>query len=299
MPPLLLLLLYLHAGVDCQILGSTSWWSSINAPDSCEDSLAATFSCSNCSATGSISFDATGCTFTRELKGHVAVVERGSCTFSQKASVAEQAGAIALLIVNNVPGEAIFMTANPGEKDSFGIPVLMVSQACGQRIETLLAEGAVAAGSVVVQAKGSMASPQPPSRVHKVEKGASTSDHGEQVIAATFGGRRDRMSLTVRYVVRLLDLGMLDEYHVWAYNRTVEDGVWMREVLPALHPHIQVFEPATFNLHENYHFFDFYSHYNSRCDSIAHTRLLTLIHIRMRMPFVLIHACTPSVQRVC
>src|SRR4030095_14683609 len=41
--------------------------------------------------------------------GKLAIIDRGTCTFSQKVANAKAAGAIAVLIINNVAGDAIPM----------------------------------------------------------------------------------------------------------------------------------------------------------------------------------------------
>lgn len=40
-----------------------------------------------------------------EVEGNVAFVSRGSCTFAQKSTTAKEAGAAAVIVYNNVPGE--------------------------------------------------------------------------------------------------------------------------------------------------------------------------------------------------
>jgi hypothetical protein len=62
------------------------------------------------------------------------------------------------------------------------------------------------------------------------------------VIVTTFGGRRDRMELLVRYVVAALESGIVSAYHVWDYARTEGDRRWLRD-LPRRHPAIQLFTP--------------------------------------------------------
>lgn len=47
-------------------------------------------------------------------------------------------------------------------------------------------------------------------------------------IAFTFAGRRDRMRNQVIFVSRLLDLGLLDEWHLWNFARTKEDEDWLQ-----------------------------------------------------------------------
>ena len=76
------------------------------------------------------------------------------------------------------------------------------------------------------------------------------------VIATTFAGRRDRMSLLVDYVVAAIDAGIVTEYHVWDYARTDEDRRWLRD-LPSRHPAIRLLVPAAHHAR----FRAYYRHY--------------------------------------
>lgn len=62
-----------------------------------------------------------------DLAGKVALVERGDCEFSQKAKAVQDAGAIAIIIVNNVPGGPVGMGAGSAA-GGVSIPVIMISQ---------------------------------------------------------------------------------------------------------------------------------------------------------------------------
>ncbi|WP_303318752.1 PA domain-containing protein [Flavivirga abyssicola] len=65
------------------------------------------------------------------INGKIAVIQRGNCSFDTKVKNAENAGAIAVIIVNNSP-DAIF--AMGGDDYTIYIPSLMVSQTDGQAI---------------------------------------------------------------------------------------------------------------------------------------------------------------------
>jgi hypothetical protein len=68
-----------------------------------------------------------------DLKGKIALVDRGSCEFGRKALVAQNAGAVAVIIANNVPGDP----APPGpgaDGAQVTIPVIAVSQQTGQAL---------------------------------------------------------------------------------------------------------------------------------------------------------------------
>jgi len=75
-----------------------------------------------------------------ELAGKIAVVFRGSCQFGTKALKAEQAGAIACIIINNVPGDPVGMAAGD-DGASITIPVIMISQIDGANIVSAINGG--------------------------------------------------------------------------------------------------------------------------------------------------------------
>lgn len=54
------------------------------------------------------------------------------------------------------------------------------------------------------------------------------------VILVTFAGRQKRMEILTQYVRRALDLGIIDEWHVWDFTRSADDHAWVtREFGPA------------------------------------------------------------------
>ncbi|MDR9390250.1 MAG: S8 family serine peptidase [Wenzhouxiangella sp.] len=71
------------------------------------------------------------------LTGEIAVIERGGCFFSVKIKNAEEAGAVAVLMVNNVAGPPIPM-ATGGETT---IPAVMIGRSVGQQVLSALASG--------------------------------------------------------------------------------------------------------------------------------------------------------------
>src|SRR5438552_3201249 len=58
--------------------------------------------------------------------GDLAIIDRGGCTFSQKVANAKPAGAIAVLIVNNVAGDPIAMARTAGFDDD--LPAVMIGK---------------------------------------------------------------------------------------------------------------------------------------------------------------------------
>ena len=75
-----------------------------------------------------------------DLTGNIAVIRRGSCEFGFKINAAENAGAIAVIMVNNVSGPAFVM--NPGESGTqVTIPSFMVSRSVGDPLIAALQAG--------------------------------------------------------------------------------------------------------------------------------------------------------------
>jgi len=88
-----------------------------------------------------LAIDSLGCTpLTNDLTGKIALVYRGTCNFSQKALAAQDAGAIACIVVNNIPGEPVPMGAGTFAA-SVTIPVVMVSDLTGDLIHDAMEAG--------------------------------------------------------------------------------------------------------------------------------------------------------------
>lgn len=81
-----------------------------------------------------------------ELNEKVVLIRRGSCTFVSKIEKADAAGAIAVIMVNNVGGEPIIMG---GEDTGITIPSIMVSQADGEAIIQALQNDEIVSGTLV------------------------------------------------------------------------------------------------------------------------------------------------------
>lgn len=76
------------------------------------------------------------------ISGKIALIRRGNCPFVDKVQFAQNAGAIAVIIMNNTAGEPI----NIGGTDTNGtisIPSVMVSRSTGDLLEAALLNGAV------------------------------------------------------------------------------------------------------------------------------------------------------------
>ncbi len=84
-----------------------------------------------------------GCAALSGLTGKIAVIDRGTCTFATKALNAQNAGAVGVIIVNNVVANTPPGLAADGTITTVTLPVLSVTQADGTTLETNLAAGAV------------------------------------------------------------------------------------------------------------------------------------------------------------
>lgn len=79
-----------------------------------------------------------GCNaITNDLTGKIAVIDRGTCNFSVKAYNAQNAGAIAVIVVNNVAGAPTVMGVGTNS-NLVTIPCVMISQANGNLIKAQL-----------------------------------------------------------------------------------------------------------------------------------------------------------------
>jgi len=75
--------------------------------------------------------------------GAIALIDRGSCLFTEKVSHAQDAGAVAVVVVNSIPGDPVTM-ASVGAADHITIPSVMVSLDHG----TTIKQGLPATGRV-------------------------------------------------------------------------------------------------------------------------------------------------------
>ncbi len=75
-----------------------------------------------------------------ELAGKIAILYRGDCEFGQKALNAQDAGAIACVIINNQPGGPVGMAAGSVGAD-VTIPTVMISDVDGEAITNAMRQG--------------------------------------------------------------------------------------------------------------------------------------------------------------
>src|SRR5207253_1953617 len=72
-----------------------------------------------------------------QIKGKVALIDRGKVAFSEKIKRAQDAGAIGVVVANNADGDPIAM----GGDGSFDIPGMMITKAAGITVKAKLALG--------------------------------------------------------------------------------------------------------------------------------------------------------------
>ena len=77
-----------------------------------------------------------------DVNGKIALLDRGVCNFVDKVLAAQNAGAVAAIVINNI-ASAPFAMGDNGNGASVTIPSVMISQADGNLIRTTLTSGAV------------------------------------------------------------------------------------------------------------------------------------------------------------
>lgn len=109
------------------------------APSFIEGSVVLVNDGSSTPSLGCFSFQNAG-----EIAGHIALIDRGDCLFVEKITLAEEAGALAVIVINNVGGAPISMGAGAGTNTNLSIPSIMISQSDGDLIKSQLASGVTA-----------------------------------------------------------------------------------------------------------------------------------------------------------
>lgn len=83
---------------------------------------------------------ANGCSAISGVSGKIALIDRGACTFVTKVKNAQTAGAIGVLVANNVDG---FPFAMGGEDPTITIPSMLTTKAIGTQLKSDLLSGTV------------------------------------------------------------------------------------------------------------------------------------------------------------
>ncbi len=92
------------------------------------------------------------------VAGNIALIDRGTCGFTLKAQNAQTAGAIGVIIANNVPGDPTLTTPGGAATPSVTIPTIFVSKATGDAIRAQLGSGPVNATFAAANAGDMLAS---------------------------------------------------------------------------------------------------------------------------------------------
>lgn len=85
---------------------------------------------------------------TDELLNKIALIDRGSCSFSLKAYNAQQAGAAAVIIANDVPGNSVTSMATGEYASKIKIPVIMISYNDAIHIRNIISDSGYAKASI-------------------------------------------------------------------------------------------------------------------------------------------------------
>jgi extracellular elastinolytic metalloproteinase len=91
---------------------------------------------------GTVGMPQEGCgtlTNTAAVAGNIAVAYRGTCPFTEKVEAAQLAGAIAVIVINNAPGDPIAMGGTPTMPIT--IPAVMISQEAGALLRARIDAG--------------------------------------------------------------------------------------------------------------------------------------------------------------
>jgi len=70
-----------------------------------------------------------------QIAGNIAVVQRGTCAFTDKVQAAQDAGAIGVVVINNFPGSPMWMG---GSSSSITIPSIMIDLETGTAIMDMM-----------------------------------------------------------------------------------------------------------------------------------------------------------------
>ena len=70
------------------------------------------------------------------VRGNVALVDRGTCAFGEKAKNVQAAGAIAMIVADNEPGD---VTALGGDQPGILIPSVRITQQAGVNLKAAIA----------------------------------------------------------------------------------------------------------------------------------------------------------------
>lgn len=67
-------------------------------------------------------------------------------------------------------------------------------------------------------------------------------------IYTTFAGRRENLDIQMQYLDRLIDMGLINEVHMWDYTREVKDSIWIKRMFNI--PSVFEYSAPNFVYHE-------------------------------------------------
>jgi len=72
--------------------------------------------------------------------------------------------------------------------------------------------------------------PNPRRRLEPFESTYWTDNFSEMIIYSIFAGRKDYLKIQVRYLKRLLDLGIINTVHMWDFCRDGRDSHYLQRI---------------------------------------------------------------------
>lgn len=118
------------------------------------------------------------------LSGKIAVIRRGECDFVSKVEKAQNAGAIAVVMVNNDLGDPIEMGGN---NPNINIPSIMIYKQDGEEIINLLQDGTTINATLRDDGSGN----DPFSRDGDLDNGIIAHEYGHGISTRLTGGRNN------------------------------------------------------------------------------------------------------------
>ena len=113
------------------------------------------------------------------IMGNIALIDRGECTFQEKALNAQASGATAVIVVNNSDGELISMGGDEAGA-AILIPAIMISKADGDKLKNVLVQGLTGA----LRREGGV----PPLRDGDLDNGIISHEYGHGISTRLTGG---------------------------------------------------------------------------------------------------------------
>lgn len=117
-----------------------------------------------------------------DLNGKIAILRRGTCNFTTKVNNAQNAGAIAVIVVNENSGDPITMAGNGA---GITIPAIMIYQADGEAIISAVLNGQTV--NATLKDDGSGNDPYP--RDGDLDNGVVLHEYGHGISTRLTGGR--------------------------------------------------------------------------------------------------------------